>query len=134
MANDPARLALDIGDDILVLHLDHHPLGEHVAPMVHQRCVSAIIAAEFAEIVGEGLVGGEQGREAGKAGVDRITADVDNSRVRQCQMDEPGGDEVPRHLVGDPFRCRLPASDVGEIVCAQVEKPAGPVISETNPG
>ena len=53
MGDDAARLRLEIGDDVLVLHFEHGALGQDPAPMRHQIRIASIVAPEFAEIIAE---------------------------------------------------------------------------------
>ena len=47
MRHQPACLALKIVNDLLVLHLEHDPVRQHITPVLHQRRVAAIIASQF---------------------------------------------------------------------------------------
>ena len=67
--------------------------------MRHQRLVGAVEAAQFRLVVAECLLAGEQLGVAGQAGVHRVAAAMDDARVRQDQPDQPGIEEVGRHLV-----------------------------------
>src|SRR5258706_2157700 len=111
------RLTLDIIDKLLVLNVDHHPLRQHVVPMIHQRRVATVIASEFAEIIGEWLVAGEK---QGKAGIERIAPDVDDAGIRQRQMNETDEDKVQRQLVDDPLHRRSQGSYQADIAGTEV--------------
>ena len=96
MLDDPARLAIEVGNHFLILSLQHHPGRQHSAPVLHQRRVSAVIPAELAEIVGVRLIATEQDRKAGKAGVNRVSPRVDDARIGRRKMNETGKPEVRR--------------------------------------
>ena len=58
-----ADLGFRVGDDCLVLHLQHTP-GQYLGPSDHQFDIVAIILADLAQVVGEVLAPGEQLFEA----------------------------------------------------------------------
>ena len=65
MADDPPRLIFEIADELLILDFEHHAFRQHVAPMLHQRLIGAIIAPQLGEVVGMFLADCEKDREAG---------------------------------------------------------------------
>src|SRR6516165_5259364 len=106
MSYEAARLAVEVIHEILVLHLQHRFGRQNGAPMLHENVVSAIVASEFGEVIGEGLPFREQKRVAGYAGVDRIPLYVDDPCPGKCQMDETNEQEVSGHLVDEAIlRC-----------------------------
>ena len=63
MGDDAPRLPLEVGDDVLVTHLEHGARRQDVPPDRHQRLVSAVVTAEFREVVGIGQIRRKVGRE-----------------------------------------------------------------------
>lgn len=119
MGDDTARLPVEIRDDILVPHVQHDAGRQNAPPMRHQTFIGPVVPPEFTEIVGVGLSCREQRREAGEAGIDGIAVDVDDARIRQGPVDEPGEKKIGRHLVGDALR-RWRASQRGKIAAAEL--------------
>src|SRR6201987_2153428 len=89
-----AGYAFDVIDQLFVLHIHHDALRQPRAPMVHDRLIAPIIAAEFGQIIGKWLASREQEREAGHTCVERITTNVNEARLRKRKVDEPDKDEV----------------------------------------
>src|SRR3981189_14352 len=98
LKHTPCR-TFEVIDEILVMCIDHDAGREHLVPVLHDRFVTAIVAAEFGEIVGKRLASREQQREAGQTGVEGIATRIDEAGVRQRQMNQPDKDEVEWHLV-----------------------------------
>ena len=124
MRDDPARLAFEIRDHVLVAHVENTARRQHAPPMLHQLLISAVITAEFGQVIGMVLLGGEQLGEARDAGIDRVAQCVDDARIRQRQMDEPGEIIVGRHLVGDARGRGRELADFGEVVLADLAQRA----------
>jgi hypothetical protein len=101
MAENASCGTLKVIDEIFVPYVDHHTRRQDAVPVLHDRLVAAIIAAEFGEIVGKGLGSRKQQREALDAGIEGITKRIDEAGVRQRQMDQPDKDKVERHFVDD---------------------------------
>src|SRR5262249_34382487 len=120
MRHDAARVRLEIRDQLLVFHVQHDAFGQRAAPMRHQFFIPAIVAPQFAEVVGVREVRSrEQTREAGYASIERVALYVNELRVRQREMNKAGKDEIRRHLVGDPFGIGRGGAYAGEIGSAE---------------
>ena len=74
--------------------------------MVHEFDVVTVIAADVGEVVSKFLALGEQLFESAEAAGHRVSARVDNLRIRQYQLDQADMPEVVRHFV-DKERCVL---------------------------
>ena len=103
MAESASCGTLEIIDEILVLYVDHDAGRQDLVPVLHDRLVAAIVAAELGEIVGKRLASRKEQREARDAGVEGITTHIDEAGVRQRQMNQPDKDKVERHFVDDPL-------------------------------
>ena len=86
---EAAALALQIGDDGFVIHRDQHFRRQDRPPVAHQPFMGAVIAAQFAEIVGKIIAGGEPFGKAGQAGLHRIAPDVDDARLGKAAAIRP---------------------------------------------
>src|SRR5438445_738146 len=49
-------------------------------------------------------------------------AAMDDGGTRECQVNQPGPEEVERHLVGDPRRLGRDLVQHGEVVCRRLGK------------
>ena len=58
-----ARLAFGIGHQPLVAQIEHDAIGQDIAPMVHERSIGTVVAPKLRQIIGEGLIAGEEKRE-----------------------------------------------------------------------
>ena len=74
-------LPLGIGNHLLIPDIEHHPCRQHLAPVLHQRFIGPIIAAQLPEIITVGQITDEQQRKAGETRVDRVAAHVDDARI-----------------------------------------------------
>ena len=54
VVEDPLDLALEVGNDVLVLHVEHFA-GQNVVPVVHEALILKVVFPEFDHIVGKGL-------------------------------------------------------------------------------
>ena len=52
MLHDPSCLLFEVVNDILVLNFEHYAFRKYVAPMIHQRVVSATITSQLSEVIG----------------------------------------------------------------------------------
>jgi hypothetical protein len=57
---DGARYAFNSLDQLLVLHIRHDALRQHVRPMVHDSLVATVVAPELGKVIGKGLACREQ--------------------------------------------------------------------------
>ena len=117
--DQPARLALEIADHLLILHLQHRARRQQPAPMGHQLEIAAIGAPELAELRGVGEAAGEIDGEAGDADVQRVAPDMDDAGAGQNQMDEPDVQVVLEQLVGDARGGRRQAAQALDIGVAE---------------
>src|SRR5579883_3617311 len=100
MSQDAARLPFQVGDHVLIAHIEDPPLRKHALPMSHQREVAAIIPAKLRQIIVVVMPMPKQLGEARDAGVDRVADSVNDTGIGQREMDHPGEVEVSRHLIG----------------------------------
>src|SRR6202043_977749 len=84
VSEQSAYLALEIGDQILVLHAMDAP-RQHAVKVPHQMHIVAVVAAEILEVVGKPGAGLKMLLEIGEAAGERPTARVDDLRIRQEQ-------------------------------------------------
>ena len=106
MLDDAARLFFEIGDHVFITHIEDAARRKHAVPMLHQPLIAFVIAAEFGEIVGMVLLGGEQLRVAGNAGVDRIAGGMDDLRIRQRKANQAGEVIIRGHFIGNALAGR----------------------------
>ena len=102
----PADLGFRIGDQRLVPDPDH-PAGKHAVEMVHQRDIVGVVASDLAEIVAPCLAAGEMLLPRRKARGQRMPPRIDDRRVRQDEVDQPGKGEIVRQLVDEARPRRL---------------------------
>ena len=88
MSDDSPRLILEITDKLFVLNIEHNARREHSTPVRHESRVGPIMATQLGKIVGLGLSLCKQREKTGETGIDRVTVDVDDTRIGQCQVDE----------------------------------------------
>jgi hypothetical protein len=84
-----------------------HAAREHGIEVRHELDVTAVVPPDIGEIVGECLPCGPVLLEIREAARQRMTAHIDDARVRQCKMDESRLREVVWHLVDEARRVRL---------------------------
>jgi hypothetical protein len=82
----------------------------------HQTLVGAIISAKLGEIVAERLLAPKQLGKARKTGIDRVTLNMNDPRIRQDQMDQPKIKEIAGCLVDDPRRTARKGSQRGDVL------------------
>jgi len=107
MLDEPPCLAFEVADQIFILHVEDRARRDMV-PMRHQLAIGPAIAAKFRQVIAVDMAVGEQQREARKCSLAQITADVDDARLRKCEMNEAGehafygwlSDEQPGQVVG----------------------------------
>jgi hypothetical protein len=88
MSHDATGLAFEVCDHVFILDLEQEAFWQRGAPVLHQLQISAVITPQLTELVRVGLMAHEQQREAGKAGVDGVTARVNDASPGQRQMNE----------------------------------------------
>ena len=101
MGDDAPCLAFEVRDHVLVAHFEHAALGEHSTPMRHELGIFAIMSAELGKVVSVVLLGGEEPRETGEAGVQRVSHHMDDAGIRKREMDEADEAVIRRHFVRD---------------------------------
>src|ERR1700761_3746637 len=74
---------------------------QHRIPVVHQGKILPVVTAEAVQVVGECLTGCEVLFEAAEAGIHRMTAYINDGRVRQHRLNQADVAEVVRHLVNE---------------------------------
>ena len=100
MRNQPPRLSLEIVHDVFVTYVEHDAFREDRPPVAHQFRAGAVIAAKLGEVAGIGRVVPRQLRKVRQAGVDRVTAGMDDAGIRQRQVNEADMGEAP--VAGHP--------------------------------
>lgn len=70
-------------------------------PVLHERLIGPVIPPQLRQVVCMILAIGKQRGEAGQASVNGIADNVNDARLRQCQMNETNEEKIRRHLVGD---------------------------------
>ena len=96
----PPHAALQVVDDVLVVHAQHAS-GQGLVPMAHQVEIGAVVAGDILGAVGELLPLREQLLEVAEAAGHRLAPGVDDLRVRQHQVDQADVAEIVRHLVDE---------------------------------
>ncbi len=79
-----------------------HFARQRLVPMLHQLEVSAVVAADIFDAVGELLPTREQLLEVPEAAGHGLTARVDDLRIRVHEVDKTDVPEIVRHLVDEP--------------------------------
>ncbi len=93
--------------------------GQDRIEMRHQCDVIAVIGAEVGKVVAICLAPRERLFEQREAARHRIAPDIDDPRVRQHQVDQPGVQEIAGKLVDQPSLARAMDRGAREIVGAE---------------
>ncbi len=87
MVEHPPHAALQVGNDILVMHAQNAP-GQHGVPMAHEIEICSIVSREILDVVTEFLPLGEKLLEIAETARHRLAPHIDDPRVGQHQVDQ----------------------------------------------
>src|SRR5215470_9558136 len=100
MRKDVAHAGAEVLDQVLVAD-PKHPSRQDPIPVTHQLQIRPVIPRDLLGSVAELLSFREKLLEVADAAGHRLAPDVDDSRIRQHQVDQAYMPEVVRHLVDE---------------------------------
>ena len=93
--------------------------GQHRVPVIHERQVAAVVAAEVVQVVAEGLPVREVLLEGAEARVQRMPARIDDGRVWQDRVDQAHVTEIVGQLVGEALMPAPQRRRLGDVTSAE---------------
>ena len=118
--DDPPDYWFGCACQILVIDLDEAIHRQYAPPMVHEPLVAAEICHQF------GASGGKRQARMKMSLMDRQrrvherAAAMDDDCARECHVDQPGPEEIERHLVGYSRRLRRDRAQHTQVVCRRL--------------
>ena len=88
MVEYPLNLGVKVENRLFVVHVQH-PAWEHLVPVLHGLVVSAVVERQLLHVVSKVLPLPEQLLVVAEAGVERMPACIDESRVRKNEVCKP---------------------------------------------
>src|ERR1700675_2826294 len=93
-----------IGDEFFVRHLEYRPRRQRLDPMLHQSPMHAVIIGEVGQVHGKAHGGREILEITRETGVDWVSAQVDDARLRKHRVQETEIVEIEVGLIDDAQR------------------------------
>ena len=118
--DDPPDDWFGSAGQVLVIDLDEAIRRQHAPPMVGDPLVAAEICDQFGTSGRKRQTRMEMSLMDRQRRVDCSAPAMDDDGARECQVDQPGPDEVERHLVGHSRRFRRDRAQLAEIVCRRL--------------
>jgi hypothetical protein len=126
--DDPPDHWFGRAGQLLVIDLEEAIRRQHAPPMLNEPLVAAEIRNQFGPSGRKRQAWLEMSLMDRERRVDCGAAAMDNRCSRECHVDQPGPQEVERHLVGHARRLRRDRAQHTEIVCRRLgeERPLVP--------
>ena len=122
MRDDAPRLAPQIRDNSLVVHIQDTRRRQHAAPVPHECLIGPVVAAELRQVVGVILTRRKKLRKAGLGDIGRIAHRMNDACIGRRQVNKANEGEVRRRFVDDTRRGWCQCADFSHVAGAQLPK------------